>query len=171
MWRLERDSVYYSDDNEYMAVSGRPTDAGAFRILVGGKLDLIWDKDRGLWECSKADMYEFTVDESPHAAIAQAELARPETVNVGGHAMSYHAVQRWHERFSGLDIDEVFAGSRRPGKKTKKRIIENQAPVSGKHMIAEKRYYLVNFWRRTVFVVASDTQEIITVFPLQGADK
>ena len=80
--------------------------------------------------------------------------------------LTKHASNRWQERFPGVDLDNAFAATRRPSKKLKKRIIQQQCPGSADHMYAANRYYLVNMRERIVFVLASDTQELITVFPL-----
>jgi hypothetical protein len=79
---------------------------------------------------------------------------------------SNHALERWQQRFAGINMDIEFASSARVGRKTKKRIRELTPLNAEKYMQGfAGRYYLLGR-SNVVFVIASDF--IVTVFHIYG---
>jgi hypothetical protein len=80
-----------------------------------------------------------------------------------------HALDRWAERFSGIDKHTEFSGAGKVGKKSLKKI-RILTPVNAKRYMDGKfkgRYSLLGR-SNVVFVINSDTDSIVTVFHLYG---
>lgn len=81
---------------------------------------------------------------------------------------SDHAVQRWNERFSGIDRDSELSSAKRIGRKTKRKI-RILTPVNAERYMNgfNGRYYLLGR-SNIVFVISTEGDLIITVFHLYG---
>lgn len=83
--------------------------------------------------------------------------------------LSNHFIDRWGERFSGINKQIEFASARRVGKKSLK-LIKQLSPVSSKKFLDGKykgRYCLLGR-SNVVFVINGDNDVIITAFHLYG---
>jgi len=83
--------------------------------------------------------------------------------------MSGHAIDRWKERFSGINRYIEFRGAQRVGKKTIK-LIKELSPVNSKKYLDGKykgRYCLLGR-SNIVFVISGSDDVIVTVFHLYG---
>lgn len=83
-----------------------------------------------------------------------------------------HALERWEQRFKGIDKDVEFLSAQRIGKNTRKRIRKLTPTSSAKYLtgIFEGRYCLIGR-SHIVFVISADSDAIVTVFHLYGTTK
>lgn len=79
-----------------------------------------------------------------------------------------HSLERWEERFPGINKDLEFASARRIGKKTRK-LIRSLTPVNASRYMKgfNGRYYLLGR-SNIVFVINAENDAIVTVFHLYG---
>lgn len=81
---------------------------------------------------------------------------------------SNHAIGRWQQRFAGIDMDIEFSSATRIGRKTKKRIKQLTPVNAEKYMHGFKGRYFLLGRSNVVFVIASESDLIVTVFHVYG---
>ena len=91
--------------------------------------------------------------------------------NRGGvYGWSNHALDRWRERFPGIDKDGDFASAARVGKKTKKKIKLISPKSSDKYLRDFKGRYALISRSKIVYIIGANNESgvytIITVFHL-----
>lgn len=76
-----------------------------------------------------------------------------------------HARKRWEERFPGVDPVNAWFCAKRIGKGGFRQL-RKQCPAHADEInkTGHSKYFLL-YEKRIVFVVAVDTQEVVTVFP------
>lgn len=79
-----------------------------------------------------------------------------------------HAIERWNERFAGINKDLEFSSAKPCGRKTKKKI-KQLTPVNAERYMHgfNGRYYLLGR-SNIVFVIESSNDHIVTVFHVFG---
>lgn len=81
--------------------------------------------------------------------------------------LTEHAVKRWNERFSGLDIETEYLKARqRVGKKTKRKIKET-CPLNAHYCNHEFNGRYMKMTKEGIIFVIAPPETIITVLKIQ----